>query len=70
MNDETNQTCPKCGEVGTIAVNLREAWCLLCDFWVTARNQPEEFAKLRAMVLAHREEVGGFFDEMLKQSNR
>lgn len=69
MNDNNNLRCPKCGEEGTIAANLREAWCLLCDFWVTARNQPEEFAKVRAMVLARREEVGRFFDEMLKRGN-
>lgn len=58
MNDNINPRCPKCGEAETIAVSPLEAWCLLCDFWVTARNQPEEFAKIRAMVLARREEVG------------
>lgn len=51
MNDNINPRCPKCGEEGTIAVSLREAWCCMCDFWVTARNQPEEFAKFRAIAL-------------------
>lgn len=70
MNDNINPVCPECGEEGTIEANTWEAWCCNCDFRVEEQSQPEEFAKLRAMVLARREEVGRFFDEMLKQSNR
>ena len=70
MTDHSNPVCPECGEVGTIEANTWEAWCYDCDLHVTEQDQPEEFKKLRAMVLARREEVGRFFDEMLKRGNR
>lgn len=69
MTNNINPVCPECGEEGTIDANTWEAWCYDCDLHVTEQDKPEEFKKLRAMVLARREEVGRFFDEMLKRGN-
>lgn len=70
LTENTETKCPNCGEVGSIEANTWEAWCYACDLRATEQDQPEEFTKLRAIALARREEVGRFFDEMLKQSNR
>ena len=67
MNDKINPVCPQCGEEEAIDANTWEAWCDSCGWWTTEEDQ---YAKIRAMVLARREEVGGFFDEMLKRGNR
>lgn len=67
LTENTEMKCPRCGEIGSIEANTWEAWCYDCDLRVTEQDQPEEFKKLRAMALARREEVGSFFDELLKK---
>ena len=67
LTENTEMKCPRCGEIGSIEANTFEAWCYDCDLHVTEQDQPEEFKKLRAMALARREEVGRFFDELLKK---